>query len=183
MIELKPISLRLANDFLDGVHRHNGRTQRDGGKFAISVIDETGEVRGIAIVGNPLSATLMDGKTAEVTRVCTKEDAPKGVCSMLYSACWRAWRSMGGDRMVTYTLKTESGISLRASNWVIVGETKPVKDGWRKKDHLSDRETGSYIFDFEDGGKIKKEVIGSRTHSSVMLEPKFRWQPSGSRGT
>lgn len=159
-LSLRPISLRGANDWLDGVHRHNGRTARNGGKFAISVVDDAGIVRGIAIVGNPLSATLMDGKTAEVLRVCTNDETPKGACSMLYSACWRAWRAMGGDRMITYTLKSEKGISLKASGWVIVGATKPVKDGWRKDDHLNDR----------------------RTHSPVMLEPKWRWQPQGSRG-
>lgn len=159
-LRLKPISLRAANDWLDGVHRHNGRTARNGGKFAISVIDREGEIVGIAIIGNPLSATLMDGWTAEVLRVCTHDDAPKNVCSMLYAAAWRAWRNMGGDRMMTYTLKSETGTSLKASGWVIVGETKPVKDGWRKNDHLNDK----------------------RTHQPVMLEPKYRWQPADSRG-
>ena len=158
-LRLRPISLRKANDWLDGVHRHNGRTVRNGGKFAISVVDAAGEVVGIAIVGNPLSATFMDGVTAEVLRVCTSSDsAPKGVCSMLYAACWRAWRAMGGDRMLTYTLQSESGISLKASGWVVVGETRPTEAGWRKKDHLD------------------------RVHQPVMLEPKFRWEPSNSRG-
>ena len=96
----------------------------------------------------------MDGWTAEVLRVCTIEAAPKGARSMLYQACWRAWRAMGGQRLITYTLQTESGASLRGAGWRVVGQTKPVKDGWRKDDHLN----------------------GTRTHSPVMLEVKNRWQ-------
>ncbi|GIW81476.1 MAG: hypothetical protein KatS3mg105_3283 [Gemmatales bacterium] len=72
-----PISLREANDFVANFHRHCGRTVRNGGKFAIGASDGDGLV-GVAIVGNPLSATLMDGYTAEVLRVCVKPGAPKG---------------------------------------------------------------------------------------------------------
>ena len=90
-----PITLREANDFVQNFHRHNGRTSRDGGKFAIG-LEFAGELIGVSIVGNPLSATLMDGFTAEVLRVCTNDKAPKGSCSKLYSASWRVWREMGG---------------------------------------------------------------------------------------
>ena len=150
---LVPMTLRKANDFVAEHHRHNGRTARNGGKWSAGVAVD-GKLVGVAIVGNPLSATLMDGWTAEVLRVCTVEAAPKGTCSMLYQACWRAWRAMGGRRLITYTLQSESGASLRGANWRVVGQTKPVKDGWRKNDHLND----------------------NRTHSPVMLEVKNRWQ-------
>lgn len=135
-LTLCPITLREANDFVAQFHRHNGRSARNGGKFAIGVEAEC--LVGVAIVGNPLSATLMDGFTAEVLRVCVSDPPPKNACSMLYSACWRAWRAMGGKRLITYTLKTESGGSLRGAGWRIVGETKEMKEGsgWRKKDHL-----------------------------------------------
>lgn len=155
---LVPMTLRIANDFVEANHRHNGRTARDGGKWSCGV-GCSGLLVGVAIVGNPLSATLMDGWTAEVLRVCTITDSPKGTCSMLYAACWRAWQAMGGGRIITYTLKSESGASLRGAGWRIVGETKPVKDGWRKNDHLN----------------------GKRTHSLVMLERKYRWQKDDGR--
>lgn len=153
-LELAPISLRKANDFIAQYHRHNGRTARNGGKFAIAITSET-DLVGVAIVGNPLSATFMDGYTAEVLRVCVSPECPKNGCSMLYGACWRAWRAMGGKRMVTYTLQSESGVSLRASGWSIVGQTKGMKngDGWRKRDHLV------------------------REWQSIYAEPKFRWEP------
>lgn len=156
-LELRPISLRAANDYVAQEHRHNGRTSRNGGKFAIScwlidpLLDEA-SLAGVAIVGNPLSATYMDGLTAEVLRVCVAaEGGERNACSMLYGACWRAWKAMGGKRLITYTLQKENGASLRAAGWRIDGKTKPVAPGWRKNDHLV------------------------REHQPVMLEPKYRW--------
>ena len=135
-LELMPLTLREANDFVEQFHRHSRRTARDGGKFAIGLGSGAGLI-GCAIVGNPLSATFMDGFTAEVLRVCVQPSAPKGACSMLYGACWRAWRAMGGRRLVTYTLLTESGASLRGAGWRIVGQTKAMKEGssWKGVNH------------------------------------------------
>lgn len=131
-MECRPITLRAANDFVAEHHRHNGRTARNGGKFAVSLwVGES--MIGVAILGNPLSATYMDGFTAEALRVCVLPGSPKGACSMLYGALWRAWRAMGGRRLVTYTLESESGASLRGAGFVLLGQTKPTKEGWRKK--------------------------------------------------
>ena len=138
---LCPVTLREANDFVASFHRHNGRTARNGGKWAIGV--EVGdELVGVAIVGNPLSATFMDGRTAEVLRTCTREAAPKGAVSMLYSACWRAWRAMGGYRLITYTLTTESGASLRGAGWKIVAELSAtnVRENWNKNRATTSRQ-------------------------------------------
>lgn len=156
-LEVRPTTLRAANDYVADHHRHNGRTARNGGKFAISCWEmdallESEMQVGVAILGNPISATYMDGRTAEVLRVCTAEGAPKNCCSMLYSACWRAWKAMGGLRLITYTLQSELGTSLKASGWKVYGETKPVLPGWRKNDHLV------------------------REHQEVMLEKKYRWE-------
>ena len=78
-----PITLREANDFVEAFHRHNGRTARDGGKFAIGLETNEESLVGVAIVGNPLSATLMKKGTAEVLRVCVNENAPRNSCSKL----------------------------------------------------------------------------------------------------
>lgn len=128
-LELLPLTLREANDFVESFHRHNGRTTRNGGKYAIGASDGNGLV-GVAIVGRPLSRKLCDGYTAEVLRLCTTDQSPKNVCSMLYAACWRAWKAMGGRKLITYTLATENGASLRAADWKIVAESKPSKNGW-----------------------------------------------------
>jgi hypothetical protein len=55
-----PCTLREANDFVVNFHRHNGRTARNGGKFAIGATFGD-QLVGVAIVGNPISATFMDG--------------------------------------------------------------------------------------------------------------------------
>jgi hypothetical protein len=112
-----PLSLAEANDFVGRVHRHHGRTA--GGKFALGWA-EAGEVRGVAIVGRPVARHLDDGWTLEVNRVAT--DGARNACSALYAAAWRAARAMGYRRMVTYTLESESGSSLRAAGWRVVGE-------------------------------------------------------------
>lgn len=124
-----PMTLREANDFVSMYHRHSRRTTRDGGKFAIGAADLDG-CWGVAIVGRPLSRLLNDGRTAEVLRCCTRPGAPLGTNSFLYGCCWRAWRAMGGGRLVTYTLKTESGASLRGAGWSVVAETRP--GGWNR---------------------------------------------------
>lgn len=43
---------------------------------------------------------------------------------------------MGGRRMITYTLKTESGSSLKGAGWRIVGEASVKGIGWGKKDGI-----------------------------------------------
>ena len=129
---VRPITLREANDFVEAFHRHSKRTARNGGKFAIGLL-HCGEIVGVAIVGRPLSRILDDGLTAEVTRTCTNENAPKGSVSKLYSHCWRAWRAMGGVRMITYTLQSESGSSLRGAGWKLVAEIPKRKTSWESR--------------------------------------------------
>lgn len=124
-LEVIPVTIRFANDFVGKHHRHNKPTQ--GAKFAIGAMHD-GEVVGVAIVGRPISRMLDDGMTVEVTRVCVLDDAPKNTCSFLYGRCWRIWQQMGGKRMVTYTLQTEPGSSLKGAGWKIAGEVKPK--GW-----------------------------------------------------
>ena len=125
-----PITLREANDFVEQYHRHSKRTQRDGGKFAIGAT--TGDqMVGVAIVGRPLARLLDDGYTSEVTRCCVLENSPKGTGSFLYGRCWRIWQQMGGKKMITYTLQTESGSTLKGAGWKIIGETS--KGNWSRE--------------------------------------------------
>ncbi|ANS03731.1 hypothetical protein [uncultured Mediterranean phage uvDeep-CGR2-KM23-C246] len=126
-LELIPLTLREAWEYVANFHRHC--TASRGGKFAIGVSDGNGLV-GVAIIGRPICRHHDDGMTVEVRRVCTQDNAPKNVCSMLYSAAWRAWRAMGGKKIITYTLQVESGTSIKAAGWKILGETKASPNGW-----------------------------------------------------
>ena len=119
-----PISIKEANEFILNFHRHNDPVKNC--RFAIGAGFE-GKLVGVAIIGNPVARLMNDGFTMEVLRVCAKEDSPKNTCSFLYGRSWRVWQQMGGLRMITYTLQSESGSSLKGSGWKIVGETKPSK--------------------------------------------------------
>ena len=117
LIKLTPISLAKANEYVKAHHRHH--TGTTGHKFSIACSNDGGEIVGVAIIGRPVSRMLDDGFTLEVTRLCS--DGTRNVCSMLYSAAWRAAKAMGYRRMVTYTLETECGVSLKAAGWRYAG--------------------------------------------------------------
>ena len=114
-----PISLDEAKAFVRAHHRHHRPPVSH--KFSLAVADETGRVRGVAIVGRPVARALDDGWTLEVTRVAT--DGARNACSMLYASAWRAARAIGYRTLVTYTLEEEGGASLRAAGWRVVAQT------------------------------------------------------------
>lgn len=116
-LELQPIVFRDACAFVVAHHRHHLPPQ--GCKFCIAVNDGD-KIVGVVIVGRPVSRHLDNGWTAEVTRCCT--DGTKHAASMLYSAAWRAARAMGYKRLITYTLKSEAGVSIVAAGWRVVGQ-------------------------------------------------------------
>jgi hypothetical protein len=120
---LVPVTLREACAFVQEHHRHHAPPQ--GGIVAIACSDGAAVV-GVAIVGRPVSRLLQDGYTAEVTRLATiREGAegqgPRNACSLLYGAAWRVARALGYKKLVTYTLPTESGASLRGAGWRCLG--------------------------------------------------------------
>jgi len=114
-VKITPIELSEANAFVSTHHRHHRPVV--GHKFSIAVSDET--VRGVAIVGRPVSRHLDDGFTLEVNRCCT--DGTRNACSMLYSSAWRAAKALGYSRLITYTLPEEGGASLRGAGWILIG--------------------------------------------------------------
>lgn len=112
MLELQPITFHEAREFVLRLHRHNPITQ--GWKFGCAVNDGE-KVVGVIVCGHPVARMLDDGWTLEVTRCCT--DGTKHAASMLYGAAWRAAQALGYRRLITYTLETEPGTSLRAVGW------------------------------------------------------------------
>jgi hypothetical protein len=106
-------TLEEANAYVRQFHRHHGKVL--GARFCLAVADRSGVVRGVAIVGRPSARLLDDKQTLEITRVAT--DGYKNACSMLYAAAWKAARAIGYRRVVSYTLISEPGASLRALGW------------------------------------------------------------------
>ena len=117
MMKIVPITFRYAQQFVKDYHRHNPNVV--GCKFAIGCQGDDGIV-GVAICGRPVSRYLDDGKTLEINRVCTNGAA--NACSMLYGACCRIAKEMGYERVITYTLQSETGASVKASNFICDGE-------------------------------------------------------------
>lgn len=116
-LHIVPCSLSEANAFVLEHHRHHKPVV--GHKFSLAVADEL-SIRGVAIVGRPISRMLDDGWTLEVNRVAT--DGCENACSALYGACWRVAKNLGYRKLITYILGTETGTSLIASGWRNVGK-------------------------------------------------------------
>ena len=114
MLELRPIDFSKARQFVGEHHRHN--KPPTGHKFSIACYDDD-RLCGVAMVGRPIARKLDDGLTLEITRNCT--DGTYNACSMLYGACVRAAKALGYKKVITYTLESEPGTSLKASGWTI----------------------------------------------------------------
>ena len=125
-LAVTPINLDEANAFVEQHHRHHKPVP--GAKFCVAVSKDD-EVRGVAIVGRPVSRHIDDGWTLEVNRCCT--DGTRNACSMLYATAWKAAKAMGYTSLITYTMESEGGASLRGAGWRCVGKaTTRVGQGW-----------------------------------------------------
>jgi hypothetical protein len=116
-MELTPITIQDANILVKRWHRHHRPVV--SALFAVAC-SEGDEIVGAAIIGRPVARVLQDGYTAEVVRVVT--NGYPNAASMLLGAAWRACRSLGYRRLVTYTLAEEGGTSLRGAGYTCVGK-------------------------------------------------------------
>ncbi|WP_249142713.1 XF1762 family protein [Bradyrhizobium sp. AUGA SZCCT0160] len=121
MTKLRHIRVRLpeANAFVSEHHRHHKPVV--GHLFSIGAVMGD-KLVGVAIVGRPVARMRDDGVTAEVTRLCT--DGTRNACSFLYGASARAAFALGFQRIGTYILASETGGTLNAAGWRMIGETK-----------------------------------------------------------
>lgn len=133
-LRVVPCDLAEANRMVSAMHRHHQPVV--GHRFSLAVIDESGLVRGVCIVGRPVARMAGSPRAvAEVARLCT--DGAPNACSALYGAAARAAKAMGFVRIQTYTLPSEGGASLRASGWTNEGEAgggKWEREGSRRND-------------------------------------------------
>ena len=121
-----PLTLKKANEYICSYHRHHSAFPAGLDYFRIGCIDESGVLRGVAIVARPPNRNSDDGLTAEVVRLAT--DGTRNACSVLYGACARICKLMGFRRIITYILESESGSSLKASGWTL--EKSGIKSYW-----------------------------------------------------
>ena len=147
-LRIAPSSISAARKFVGQHHRHN--LPPHAGLFAWR-LEEDGETRGVAIIGRPVARKLDDGYTAEITRCCT--DGVSNGCSMLYGAAVRACRALGFNSVITYTLQSDAGVSLKASNWKLEKEL-PATSHWTRP-------------------RYQEDLFGNQRRSP---DPKIRWR-------
>ena len=111
-MEARSIRLAEANAFVIEHHRHHDAAT--GHKWSLGAF-HLGNLVGVAIVGRPTGRYLDNGKTLEVTRLCT--DGTRNACSFLYAAAARRARREGYTKIITFILQSESGTSLKAAGW------------------------------------------------------------------
>lgn len=109
-----PMTLPKANEAIERWHRHHGKLPGGFAWWAVGAYRD-GELVGVALAGRPTNRNNDDGQTVEVQRLAT--DGTRNACSILYGACAKAAAAIGAARIITYTLESESGSSLRAVGW------------------------------------------------------------------
>ena len=133
-MEAQQISLAEANSYVIAHHRHHDRAT--GHKWSIGAYKD-GKLCGVAIVGRPTGRYLDDGKTLEVTRLCT--DGTRNSCSFLYAAAARRAKREGYAKIITFILQSEPGTSLRAAGWKLEAK-KAGKPAWNKQRYAGRQE-------------------------------------------
>ena len=139
-MKLWPCTIRAAKLWVFATHRH--LPEFNGARFAVAVVNDGGEICGVAVANNGPSAWEGTGRL-NIGRVST--DGAKDACSMLYGAMCRAGKALGYVEAWTYTLPEEPGTSLRAAGFQDMGLTdggehdrksrrrKPAKDARPKR--------------------------------------------------
>jgi len=161
-LKIVPLDLKRANFYVDQHHRHNGAT--NGHKFSIGVLNGD-ELAGVCICGKPVARFLDNGKTLEVRRVCTT--GARNACSILYAAAARVAKELGYERIITYTLQSETGTSLRAAGWTLV--CKAGGQSWNMPGRPREEK--------------RRTLFGTEyKYPDPIEQPKYRWERILSKG-
>lgn len=115
-----PLELREANEFIGRLHRHHKPVQ--GHRFSIGAVrEDTKELVGVCTVGRPVARKTNPKEVLEITRMCT--DGTYNACSFLYACAARIGKELGYISIQTFVLDTETGSSLKASGYKLVGKS------------------------------------------------------------
>ena len=117
---IKPLTLIQANQFIIDWHRHHKPVV--GHRFSLGSFDQNNNLHGVVVVGRPVARREDPYLTAEVTRLAT--DGSCNCCSFLYGAAARVAREMGFEKIQTFILQEEDGVSLKAAGWDLVSVSR-----------------------------------------------------------
>ena len=152
--EIRPTTKTEVRQFIAEHHRHNEAPTEMQISFAVGLYRDD-ELVGVASAGRPVARMLDDGFTVEINRSCLEGEVGNGN-SRLYGALCRAAKALGYRKVITYTLKTESGASLRASGFESVGETAAAS--WHR----------------DNRPRYDANLFGERVNAAG--EEKYRWE-------
>lgn len=131
------ISLKSAHEYVTRWHRH---LERDTGAIVALAAYRPADALepcGVIVIGRPKNRFQQAALAAEVTRCAVPEHEPH-VCSFLYARARRVAQALGFRRLITSTLASESGVSLRAAGAELIEERK-ARTWDRPKRGRSDR--------------------------------------------
>lgn len=89
-MQIVPVTITEAKAFVGKYHRHNRPPV--SALFALGLGNGDGELIGVAIGGRPVARSLQDGRTIEITRVCSL--GHKNANSKLYGHALRPFWNM-----------------------------------------------------------------------------------------
>jgi hypothetical protein len=124
-LRIGPVTFAQAKAFVAEHHRHNKAPA--GWRYGFGAFNHT-ELVAVVIVGRPVARAIDPATTVEVTRLCVDPSIDRALswnaCSLLYAEAAREAKRRGFARIVTYTLVTELGTTLKAAGWQAVATTK-----------------------------------------------------------
>lgn len=107
------VELAGANHFVHLFHRHHGPVV--GHRYSFGAYTDRGGIVGVAICGRPRAKSIDKRHVIEVLRCAT--NGHRNACSFLYGKAARVAAELGFRAVITYTLASEEGGSLRAMGW------------------------------------------------------------------
>lgn len=155
-LTIVPLELADANAFVARHHRHHFPVQ--GHRFSLGCVTNDCHLVGAAIIGRPVARLINPRTVLEVTRLVT--DGTHNACSCLYGAAARIGKAMGYERIQTYIIDTETGVSLRAAGWECDGEAG-----------------GGKWYHTEGKARRSDQPTGSKQRWSKGLNPPVEYQP------
>ncbi|MDB5931981.1 MAG: hypothetical protein JWR60_3688 [Polaromonas sp.] len=119
-LTIEPVSFSTAKAFVAQHHRHCPAPA--GWRFGAGIFNGE-DLIGCVMVGRPVARAFDSARVVEVNRLCLRTDIAPDLawngCSQLYGWSAREAHKRGFEKIITYTLESESGVSLKAAGWTI----------------------------------------------------------------
>lgn len=124
-LRIAPVAFRDAKAFVAAHHEHCRPPA--GWRFGAACWNGPSLV-GVVMVGRPVARMIDSSQVVEVNRLCLDRNLPDGLrhnaSSMLYGHAAREAKRRRFVKIITYTLSSETGHSLKAAGWTVDGETR-----------------------------------------------------------